>query len=59
MQKIAIVTGAAKGMGESITFRLINEGYTVVAIDIDKEGLDQLEEKVGDRNVIKCVADIG
>jgi NAD(P)-dependent dehydrogenase (short-subunit alcohol dehydrogenase family) len=37
---IAIVTGAAKGIGKAITTRLISDGYYVIAVDMDKnEGL--------------------
>jgi NAD(P)-dependent dehydrogenase (short-subunit alcohol dehydrogenase family) len=37
---IAIVTGAAKGIGKAITTRLISDGYYVIAVDMDEnEGL--------------------
>ncbi len=34
--KIAIVTGAAKGIGKAISTRLIRDGFFVVAVDIDE-----------------------
>src|ERR1019366_9239748 len=34
---IAIVTGAAKGIGKAITYRLIADGFFVVAVDVDEE----------------------
>lgn len=38
--KIAVVTGAAHGIGRSIALRLAGEGATVVGIDIDADDLD-------------------
>ncbi|MGN1219397.1 MAG: SDR family NAD(P)-dependent oxidoreductase [Candidatus Cryptobacteroides sp.] len=37
----ALVTGAASGMGRLYCIRLACMGYNVVAVDINKEGLDQ------------------
>ncbi len=41
---IALVTGAAKGIGKAITFKLINEGYFVIIVDIDNSAGKELEE---------------
>ncbi len=38
---VAVVTGAAKGIGRGIATRLIAEGMTVVLVDIDGDALDQ------------------
>jgi NAD(P)-dependent dehydrogenase (short-subunit alcohol dehydrogenase family) len=35
--KVAIVTGAGAGTGESIAFRLAREGATVIVVDLDQE----------------------
>ncbi|MBN2793955.1 MAG: SDR family oxidoreductase [Clostridia bacterium] len=44
MDKMAVVTGAAKGIGLCIVKKLLNEGYHVLMIDIDEiEGL-RIEE---------------
>lgn len=37
-QKIALVTGAAKGIGYAITKKLIQEDYFVIMVDVDTEG---------------------
>ncbi|MNO64179.1 3-oxoacyl-[acyl-carrier-protein] reductase FabG [compost metagenome] len=37
--KVALVTGAAGGLGKAITLRLANEGARVVATDLDSEKL--------------------
>ncbi len=42
MGKIAVVTGAAGGMGRAIVSRLIADGMTVVGLDVDAGGLDEL-----------------
>ena len=42
--KIAVVTGASKGIGKAISRRLISEGYFTILVDIDKEnGLKLVE----------------
>ncbi|MGI9402034.1 MAG: SDR family NAD(P)-dependent oxidoreductase [Rhizobiaceae bacterium] len=38
----ALVTGAAAGLGKSITNGLADSGYTVIALDRDEDGLDQI-----------------
>jgi NAD(P)-dependent dehydrogenase (short-subunit alcohol dehydrogenase family) len=49
MQRIAVVTGAAGGMGRAITARLTGDGLRVVAVDIDRAALDALS---GDRSQV-------
>lgn len=39
MKKIAVVTGAAGGMGRAIVERLKTDGFHVIGLDIDAEGL--------------------
>src|SRR6476661_6818198 len=39
--KVALVTGAGSGMGRAITIRLAEEGASVLAVDINGEGLDE------------------
>jgi meso-butanediol dehydrogenase/(S,S)-butanediol dehydrogenase/diacetyl reductase len=40
-EKVALVTGAGSGMGRAITIRLAEEGASVLAVDINGEGLDE------------------
>ena len=46
--KVALVTGAASGIGRAITERFIADGAQVVAGDISQEGLDLLRAELGD-----------
>ena len=39
MDKIAVVTGAAGGMGRVIVARLIADGFQVIGLDVDAIGL--------------------
>ncbi|KIN63883.1 3-oxoacyl-(Acyl-carrier-protein) reductase [Sulfitobacter noctilucicola] len=39
MSKIAVVTGAAGGMGRAITAQLMGDGYHVVGLDVAEDGL--------------------
>lgn len=50
-KKVAIVTGAAKGIGMAITKRFVKEGYTVVAVDVDGEAGERLVALLGDHAV--------
>jgi len=44
MTKVAVVTGAAGGMGRAIVARLLSDGFHVVGLDIDAEGLDRMAQ---------------
>lgn len=44
MTRIAVVTGAAGGMGRAIVARLIADGYHVIGLDIDQSGLNDMAQ---------------
>jgi NAD(P)-dependent dehydrogenase (short-subunit alcohol dehydrogenase family) len=44
MTKIAVVTGAAGGMGRAISARLIADGMFVVGLDVDAAGLEEMAQ---------------
>jgi len=45
--KVALVTGAASGIGRAVTLRLASEGAAVLAVDVDGEGLDETATRAG------------
>jgi len=44
--KIAIVTGAAQGLGEAIAYRLAKEGANVIVADLNMEKLQAVADKI-------------
>jgi NAD(P)-dependent dehydrogenase (short-subunit alcohol dehydrogenase family) len=44
--KVALVTGAASGMGRAITIRLTEEGASVLAVDVNGDRLDETKGMV-------------
>jgi meso-butanediol dehydrogenase/(S,S)-butanediol dehydrogenase/diacetyl reductase len=55
--KVAVVTGAARGIGLAVARRFLREGYRVAALDIDVE---ELSRSCGDCLAVPCdVADPG
>ncbi len=55
MSSLAVVTGAASGIGRATALRLLREGIEVVAVDIDERGLDV----VANSGARLLVADLG
>ena len=45
--KVALVTGAAGGMGRQICKRLVEEGCSVAMLDIDAQGLESFAAELG------------
>ena len=45
--KVALITGAASGSGRATALRLAEEGATVLACDVQDDGLATLAEEVG------------
>jgi 3-oxoacyl-[acyl-carrier protein] reductase len=58
--KIALVTGAAVGLGRAIALRLAEEGATLVLADIDAAGLAETERQIKSRGwpVMAVTADV-
>jgi NAD(P)-dependent dehydrogenase (short-subunit alcohol dehydrogenase family) len=58
--KVALVTGAALGLGRSFAQTLAEAGADVVIVDIDKDHLDETEGilKTTGKKVLKVVADV-
>ena len=44
--QVAIITGAAKGIGRSITLALVGEGAKVVPVDVNGEALQNLQVEI-------------
>jgi NAD(P)-dependent dehydrogenase (short-subunit alcohol dehydrogenase family) len=49
--KVAIVTGAASGMGREITYKFLKENCKVVATDINDDRLKELKQEAPDHGV--------
>ena len=54
--KVAIVTGAAKGIGEGIAKKLASEGAAVVVSDLDAEGCKKVSEEIVKKYKVKSIA---
>ena len=59
-QRLAIVTGGARGIGRAIVLELLKQGRKVVAMDINTDQLKELENVVDEAgfSVITCCLDI-
>jgi 3-oxoacyl-[acyl-carrier protein] reductase len=59
INKTAIITGAAGGIGTAITQRFLDEGAKVVAVDLSTEALEKLASKMGNpENLLLAKTDI-
>jgi len=47
--RVAIVTGAARGIGRAVVWIFVREGAKVVLVDLEKAGLEALQEEVRKR----------
>jgi 3-oxoacyl-[acyl-carrier protein] reductase len=56
--KVAIVTGAGRGIGEAIVYRFVEEGAKVTLCDVDEPALKEVESKVKDMNG-SCLLAVG
>ena len=56
--KVAIVTGAAGGIGEALVDAFVRQGLRVAALDIDDKGVGALQDKYGDAKVLGLRIDV-
>src|SRR5262245_9372832 len=56
-EPIALVTGAASGIGRATARELLRRGHRVAALDRDEPALIALAEELGDR-LLPCVGDV-
>jgi 3-oxoacyl-[acyl-carrier protein] reductase len=59
MSRTAIVTGAARGLGEAIARRLAADGDRVVVADLNVEGANRVAGEIGGEAVEHDVRDLG
>lgn len=58
VDKTVIITGAASGIGLATLQRVVAEGGRVIAVDMAKERLEKVADKVPAGSVVPVVADI-
>lgn len=56
--KVAIVTGAARGIGEAIVYRFVEEGAKVTLCDVDGEALSAVQANVREKGGV-CLLSVG
>jgi 3-oxoacyl-[acyl-carrier protein] reductase len=56
--RVAVITGAAKGIGRGIAERMVDEGMSLVAADIDGDTLDATVEALGGSRVHGFTGDL-
>jgi NAD(P)-dependent dehydrogenase (short-subunit alcohol dehydrogenase family) len=56
--QVALITGAASGIGAEVARQLHNEGAKLVLIDLDETGLKDTAARLGDDRVLSVVADV-
>ena len=56
--KVAVVTGAAKGIGKATAELFAREGARLVVTDVDEDGLSQLRESLAGSEVEAVVGDV-
>ena len=57
--KRAVVTGAASGIGQAVVFKLLREGASVLAVDINEAGLAPVVAEGGEACVASVADEVG
>ena len=57
--KRAVVTGAASGIGQAVVFKLLREGASVLAVDINETGLAPVVAEGGEACVASVADEVG
>ena len=53
--RVALITGAASGVGRATARQMVGEGASVYGVDIDQEGLQSVSDELGERFSPKTV----
>ena len=53
--RVALITGAASGVGRATARQMVGEGASVYGVDIDQEGLQSISDELGERFSPKTV----
>jgi 3-oxoacyl-[acyl-carrier protein] reductase len=48
-EQVAVITGAARGIGRAIALAFVGEGAKVALVDIDGEAMERVREEIGTR----------
>jgi NAD(P)-dependent dehydrogenase (short-subunit alcohol dehydrogenase family) len=56
--RVAVVTGAARGIGLGISEQFLSKGYRVVLLDVDEATLQATAERLGNRGAMAIVCDV-
>lgn len=57
-KKVALITGGAGSIGKATARQLLDEGASVMLVDLGKDALQQAVDELGSKNVAFIVADV-
>ncbi len=58
MSRVVMVTGAASGIGAGLASHLVSLGDRVIALDMDRNGLTALADRLASPNLMLALADV-